>query len=127
MKESALIEVYKSICIQFEQMFCLEHRTIWHSPPKMKNTFDKLGKYMQKESTHKEVKGWAAHNIVNAMAKGMHMAMMGQAPGGLGASDPGELGDDAEEVDDDGSLDVQGGRGLGFVGYWGKSMAGWYG
>jgi len=51
MKESALIEVYKSIHIQFEQMFCLEHRMIWHSPPKMKNTFDKLGEYMQKEST----------------------------------------------------------------------------
>ncbi|KIJ96063.1 hypothetical protein K443DRAFT_107777 [Laccaria amethystina LaAM-08-1] len=106
MKESALIEVYKNIRIQFEQMFCLEHKTIRHSPPKMKNTFDKLGEYMQKESTHTEVIGRTAHNIIDAMAKGMHMAMTGHAPGGSGSSDSGELGDDAEEVDDDGSLDV---------------------
>jgi hypothetical protein len=106
MKESALIEVYKSIRIQFEQMFCLEHKTIRHSPPKMKNTFNKLGEYMRKESTHKEVKGRAANSIVDAMAKGMHMAMTGHAPGGSGAIDSGELGDDVEEVDDDGSLDV---------------------
>jgi len=105
MKESALIEVYKSIRVQFEQMFCLEHKTIRHSPPKMKNTFDKLGEYMQKESTHTEVKGRAAQSIVDAMAKGMHMAMTGNPPGGSGA---GELDDEEaeQEVEDDGSLDT---------------------
>ncbi|KAF8815306.1 hypothetical protein BYT27DRAFT_7226013 [Phlegmacium glaucopus] len=110
MKESALIEVYKSIRIQFEQMFCLEHKTIRHSPPKMKNTFDKLGDYMRTESTHTEVRGRMAYNIVDAKAKGMHMAMTGHAPGNSNASgSSGELGEDAEqdvEVEDDGSLDV---------------------
>lgn len=105
MKESALIEVYKNIRIQFEQMFCLEHKTVRHSPPKMKNTFDKLGDYMQKEKTQIEVKGRAAYNIVDAKAKGMHMTMTGHAPGATSStSGSSDLGDDAEqdvEVEDD--------------------------
>ncbi len=105
MKESALIEVYKSIRVEFEQMFCLEHKKIRHSPPQMKNTFDKLGEYMRKESTHTEVKGRAARGIVDAMGKGMHMSMTGNPPGGSGAV---ELDDEEakQEVEDDGSLDT---------------------
>lgn len=105
MDESPLIEVYKNIRIQFERMFCLEHKTTRHSPPKMKSTFDKLGEYMQKESTHTHVNGRDAFVIPDAMAKGMHMAMTGHAPGsGSGETDDQE--DEAEEVGDDGSLDV---------------------
>jgi hypothetical protein len=106
-KQSTLIEVFKNICVQFELMFCLEHKTIRHSPPKMKNTFDKLGEYMHKEMTHIEVKGWTGQGIVDAMAKGMHMSMTGNPPGGSGANGLGDLVDDAEqEVEDDGDLDT---------------------
>lgn len=105
MRESVLIEVYKSIRVQFEQMFCLEHKTIRHSPPKMKNTFDKLGNYMRKESTHTEVKGRATQSIVDTMAKGMHMSMTGNPVGESGAM--GDLDNDAkQEVEDDGTLNT---------------------
>jgi hypothetical protein len=105
MKELALIEVYKNVRIQFEQMFCLDHKTIRHSPPKMKNTFAKLGEYMRKELTHTEVKGRAGASIVDAMAKGMHMSMTGNPPGVSGAGEFDE--DNAEqEVEDDGSLNT---------------------
>jgi len=71
----------------------------------MKNTFDKLGEYMRKESTHTEVKEWVAQSIVDAMAKGMHMSMPGNPPGGSGAL--GELDNDTkQEVEDDGTLDA---------------------
>jgi hypothetical protein len=107
MAESPLIEVYKNIRMQFEKMFCLEHKTVRHSPPKMKNTFDKLGEYMRKESTHIQVKGRDAHSIADAMSKGMHLVLIGKAPGertALGDPELEENGD--EEVVDDGSLDV---------------------
>jgi len=108
MNESSLIEVYKSIRVQFEKMFCLEHKTVRHSPPKMKNTFDKLGEYMQKESSHIQIKGRDAHSITDAMSKGMHMVLIGKAPGERAAlddpEDPEENVD--EEIMDDGSLDI---------------------
>lgn len=89
-------------------MFCLEQKTTRHSPPKMKLTFDKLGAYMQKESTNSVVKGRGGFTIPNAMALGMHRAMTGHglSEKGSNATNLVDLGDAVEEVDDDGSLDI---------------------
>jgi hypothetical protein len=56
-KESALIEVYKSIHIQFEKMFCLVHNSTHHSPPNMIKTFSKLAAYMKQEKSHEFING----------------------------------------------------------------------
>ncbi|KAJ3555015.1 hypothetical protein NP233_g12305 [Leucocoprinus birnbaumii] len=54
---SPLIEVYKDVRAQFESMFCLDHRTTRHSPPKMKLTFAKLARYMEQHQANEFVKG----------------------------------------------------------------------
>ncbi|EKM77433.1 hypothetical protein AGABI1DRAFT_130514 [Agaricus bisporus var. burnettii JB137-S8] len=59
---SPLIEVYKDVRIQFEQMFCLTHKTSRHSPPKMKLTFRKLQKYMEKYDTNIFIPGRETQN-----------------------------------------------------------------
>ena len=85
-------------------MFCLEHKTTRHSPPKMELTFKRLGEYMQKEKTNEEVEGRDGVEIVDAMSIGMHNAMSGKIAGDYdGESD---LVDEIEEVEDDGSLDI---------------------
>ena len=85
-------------------MFCLEHKTTRHSPPKMELTFKRLGEYMQKEKTNEEVEGRDGVEIVDAMSIGMHNAMSGKIVGDYdGESD---LVDEMEEVEDDGSLDI---------------------
>jgi nitrogenase molybdenum-iron protein alpha/beta subunit len=73
----------------------------------MKNTFDKLGKYMQKKLTHIYVKGHDAHSISDALSKGMHVVLTGKFPGErLVPGDSEELEENDDEVMDDGSLDV---------------------
>ncbi|KAF8985862.1 hypothetical protein BDQ17DRAFT_1402417 [Cyathus striatus] len=57
LRESAFIEVFKNIRIQFEQMFCLKHKTTRHSPPNMKATFSKLQRFLQKNKTCVSVPG----------------------------------------------------------------------
>ena len=85
-------------------MFCLEHKTTRHSPPKMELTFKRLGEYMQKEKTNEEVEGRDGVEIVDAMSIGMHNAMSGKIVGDYdGESD---FVDEMEEVEDDGSLDI---------------------
>ncbi|KAJ8503630.1 hypothetical protein ONZ45_g10687 [Pleurotus djamor] len=51
-KESQLIEVYKNTRIQFEQMFCLDHKTTRHSPPNMRETFQQLGRQMKRDKVN---------------------------------------------------------------------------
>jgi hypothetical protein len=103
--ESPLLEVYKNTRIQFEQMFCLDHKTTRHSPPKMELTFKRLGDYMRKEMTNEEVKGRDGITIIDAMSVGMHNAMSGKIAGDSDGDDI-EIADEMEEVEDDGSLDV---------------------
>ncbi|KAM6503170.1 hypothetical protein JOM56_000113, partial [Amanita muscaria] len=52
-EESLLIEVYRSVRVQLEKMFGLDHRTTRHSLPDMTATFTKLAVYMKKENTNK--------------------------------------------------------------------------
>jgi hypothetical protein len=71
-----LIEVYKNTRIQLEKVFCLEHKTTRHSPPKMKVTFTKLAKYMEKHQTHVRVAGRTTdYTIPNSMGEGQHIMM----------------------------------------------------
>ena len=74
----------------------------------MKLTFNKLGAYMQRESTNLVVKGRGGFSIPNAMALSMHRAMTGHGPSEKVSNDNSldDLGDAVEEVDDDGSLDI---------------------
>ena len=105
--ESPLLEVYKNIRIQFEKMFCLEHKTTRHSPPKMELTFKRLGEYMQKEKTNEKVEGRDGVEIVDAMSIGMHNAMSGKIVGDYnGELEESDNVDEMEEVEDDGSLDI---------------------
>ena len=86
-------------------MFCLEHKTTRHSPPKMELTFKRLGEYMQKEKTNEEVEGGDGVEIVDAMSIGMHNAMSGKIVGDYDVEES-DIVDEMEEVEDDGSLDI---------------------
>lgn len=73
---SPLIEVYKDVRIQFEQMFCLSHKTSRHSPPKMKSTFQKLGTYMKKQEINLYIPGRdAEHNLIDTNEIGLTKLM----------------------------------------------------
>ena len=86
-------------------MFCLEHKTTRHSPPKMELTFKRLGEYMQKEKTNEEVEGRDGVEIIDAMSIGMHNAMSGKIVGDYDVEES-DIVDEMEEVEDDGSLDI---------------------
>jgi hypothetical protein len=103
LKESPLIEVYKNVRIQLEQMFSLEHMTTRHSPPKMEKTFAKLAAYMAKEKANEAVSGRKSkYSIPDVMGKGMIGIMM---KGGIDEAPEWEnLADDTEV--EDGDLDV---------------------
>ncbi|KAJ3576948.1 hypothetical protein NP233_g92 [Leucocoprinus birnbaumii] len=105
-KESPLIEIYKSICQQFEDMFCLEHRTSHYTPANMKNTFAKLAEYMRKEETSVFITGRKAdHEVQDTVAVGCHKLLEGEVD--LDVVDQSEDTSGIEiEVDDDGSLFV---------------------
>lgn len=69
---SPLIEVYKDIRQQFEDMFNLTHKTSRHSPPNMKLTFQKLREYMEKYNSNDFIRGRdATQNLVNTMGIGI--------------------------------------------------------
>ncbi|KAL6298183.1 hypothetical protein BKA93DRAFT_820490 [Sparassis latifolia] len=103
LKESALIEVFKIVCSNFEAMFLLDHRTFKHSPPKMERIFKKLVTYMRKKDTHIHTQGRrTAHVISDAMEAGMCKLVMLEVDGSKANN-----GDIQEEVNlADGDLDV---------------------
>ncbi|XP_006457382.1 hypothetical protein AGABI2DRAFT_79752 [Agaricus bisporus var. bisporus H97] len=100
--ESPLIETYKNIRQQFENMFCLDHKTTRHSPADMKATFEKLAEYMRKEQSNEFVTGRTAeYEVQDVMAVGMQK--MKDKDTVLDAEESADL---EIEVDDDGSLDL---------------------
>ncbi|KAF8991931.1 hypothetical protein BDQ17DRAFT_1254437, partial [Cyathus striatus] len=113
--ESPLIEVYKNTRLQFEKMFCLEHKTTRHSPPAMEMTFKKLGKYMQQEKLNEFIAGRKSkYSIPDSMENGMDKLMKSQlwdiveeevAENNIGDIEPVDLDNDYE-IEDDGSLDI---------------------
>ncbi|KAG6848383.1 hypothetical protein H0H93_000710 [Arthromyces matolae] len=122
-EESPLIEVYKNIRIQLEKVFCLDHKTTRHSPPKMKVTFNKLGEYMVKNKSHVWIPGRTTnYTVPDIMGMGMNVAMTKK--GAVNTEDV-DMDDGTEEyeggneelevegganeeleVEDDGDLDV---------------------
>ncbi|KAJ3518248.1 hypothetical protein NMY22_g13775 [Coprinellus aureogranulatus] len=74
--EAALIEVYKTIRIDFEDMYCLNQRSLRHAPPDMRATFRKLRLHMQANQCHMFIRGRRVPYIVpDASSKGMSIAM----------------------------------------------------
>ncbi|KAF6764719.1 hypothetical protein DFP72DRAFT_799269, partial [Ephemerocybe angulata] len=104
--QSPLIEIFKHVRIQFEEMFCLEHKTSRHSPPKMQKTFAILLRYMtENKGTEFVAKRTTKYIIPDPMAKGLESVQMGKL--GSGGEQQNEDEQDKEvEVEDDGSLDV---------------------
>jgi hypothetical protein len=85
-------------------MFCLEHKTTRHSPPKMEKTFAKLGAYMAKEKANEIISGRKSkYRIPDAMGKGIIGIMMKEDINS--GPEWEDLQDDAE-VEDGGDLDV---------------------
>ncbi|EKM74240.1 hypothetical protein AGABI1DRAFT_95779, partial [Agaricus bisporus var. burnettii JB137-S8] len=73
---SPLIEVYKDVREQFERMFCLTHKTSRHSPPKMRLTFKKLRKYMEKYEANEFIPGRESkHSLMDTMQIGITKLM----------------------------------------------------
>ncbi|KAF9498372.1 hypothetical protein BDN71DRAFT_1466204 [Pleurotus eryngii] len=105
--ESPLIEVYKDTRAQFERMFCLDHKTTWHSPPKMTQTFKHLATYMEKERVNEFATGRTTkYTIPDMIGKGSTIlaAKRGQLETRgeeLDMDDLGEL-----ELEDDGGIDL---------------------
>jgi hypothetical protein len=98
-------------------MFCLEHKSSRHSPPKMQVTFKKLTTYMEAQQAHIFTPNRdSEYSIPDVMDKGMTILMTrnpvqleDEREAELG--DPefdewADLGDEVEEVEDDGSLDL---------------------
>ena len=106
--QSPLIEVHKNIRIQFETMFCLEHKTTRHSPPKMEKTFAKLKGYIDQNNGFTYTTGRKSHyTIPDVISRGLEMVQTGRAGGDGPGHGETECGDAEEiEVADDGSLDV---------------------
>lgn len=87
-------------------MFCLEHKTTRHSPPKMEKTFAKLAAYMEKEKANEIVSGRKSkYCIPDAMGKGMIGIVMKGDINNAPEWEDLQLEDDAE-VEDGGDLDV---------------------
>ena len=85
-------------------MFCLEHKTTRHSPPKMEKTFAKLAAYMAKEKANEIVSGRKSkYCIPDVMGKGIIGVIMKEDINDV--SEWEDLEDDAE-VEDGGDLDV---------------------
>ncbi|KAF8158137.1 hypothetical protein B0H34DRAFT_782739 [Crassisporium funariophilum] len=103
--ESPLIETYKNIRLQFKQMFCLNHKTSRHAPPKMQITFKKLTAYMEREKAHVFVANQdSGCSVPDMMEKGINILMTRgacHADAGGDVEDPelAELGDEMEEVE----------------------------
>lgn len=108
--ESPLIEIYKNVRIQFETMFCFNHKTTRHSPPKMRKTFAKLGEYMMKKHTNEYIKGReSAYEVPDTMMRGAHIYMTMDDTDAMEVDGEGEwidVGDEMEEIEDDGGLDM---------------------
>lgn len=107
--ESPLIEVYKNTRIQFEKMFCLEHKTARHSPPDMKATFSKLATYMAVHNTNLYQSGRGhgeelPYAVPDVAAKGMGYTSLEKNTKGKHTNANSEELD--EEVEDDGLLNV---------------------
>ncbi|KAG6808404.1 hypothetical protein H0H92_004255 [Tricholoma furcatifolium] len=113
LEESPLIEVYKNTRVQFEKMFGLNHKTTWHSPPKMTITFAKLSLYMSQNQSNQFVAGRTSkYCIPEALSLGLY-AITTQKGIALQSSaqeenvnDNTNLEDGELEVEDDGGLDV---------------------
>ena len=78
----------------------------------MTRTFVKLAAYMRRESSNTEVKGReAVYSVCDVMASGMNKMMVGDDGDAMDVDTTEESGwvnleDGMEEVEDDGSLDV---------------------
>ncbi|KIL65827.1 hypothetical protein M378DRAFT_76148 [Amanita muscaria Koide BX008] len=71
-QESCLIETYRRIRTDVEQMFLLDHKTNRHSLPDLKETLSKLAQYIEKERMNIYIKGRKARYMIpNAIAEGM--------------------------------------------------------
>lgn len=105
-KESPLIETYKDIRCQLEDMFCLGRTTTHHSPTDMKSTFDRLAEYLIKEKTNEYIQGREAeHEVKDMMAEGLQKIAMGET--NLAKNNETEDLETVElEVEDDGTLDL---------------------
>ncbi|KAI0310544.1 hypothetical protein OF83DRAFT_1033881, partial [Amylostereum chailletii] len=68
LKESILIEIYRTLHVNIEDNFCLTNRTINHAKPNMKNTYKKVSEHMQKhrpnEYQPKRRARYAVENLV---------------------------------------------------------------
>ncbi|KAH6891612.1 hypothetical protein BKA70DRAFT_1119903 [Coprinopsis sp. MPI-PUGE-AT-0042] len=103
--ESVLIEVYKNIRMQFEQMFCLDHKTTRHSLANMQTTFNKLLTYMLENQVLEHVPARKSqHEVVDAITNSLMAILKGKFSIG-GGSPESNIGEDQEVVDDV-SLDV---------------------
>jgi hypothetical protein len=71
-KESPLIEVYRSCHVKMENAFHFQHHTIHHTPPDMAKTIQKLTARIKQENSHTKKEGQSAlHSIPDQIAVGM--------------------------------------------------------
>jgi hypothetical protein len=70
--QSPLVEVYRDIRVQFEEMFCLTHKTTRHSPANMQLTFAKATRYMEKHRANELIPGRdSEYKITDMRLQGM--------------------------------------------------------
>ncbi|KAK7682119.1 hypothetical protein QCA50_014705 [Cerrena zonata] len=75
-KESPLLEIYRNIQEQLQDMFESNQKGNLHSSPNMERTFQVLARYMEKTKASSVVPGRSAHYVVpDVMLEGMHILM----------------------------------------------------
>ncbi|EGO22084.1 hypothetical protein SERLADRAFT_350623, partial [Serpula lacrymans var. lacrymans S7.9] len=79
-KESPLIEVYQNCHMTIKNAFHLQHCTIWHTPPDMTKTIQKLAARIREKSPHSFKQGREAiasitDKVVDGLAL-MHMTIL---------------------------------------------------
>ena len=104
-KESPLIEVYKNIRLQLQDMFQLSNQTSRHSLPDMTETFAILGRYMREHKAFVDVPGRTAkYTVPDAIADGLSVLLSSDTFDDVEIT--GDM-DDEQEVDDEGDLMVE--------------------
>jgi hypothetical protein len=110
LKESVIIEILKNSRSNVEKMFFIKHPDGAHSPADMERTLQELAKHLAKEGTHDFRPGRASNGVsevVNAMDKGVHLAMQGPQLGQRCRKGSDDATADTVEAEEDGDLNIE--------------------
>ncbi|KAF8986463.1 hypothetical protein BDQ17DRAFT_1259648 [Cyathus striatus] len=107
-KESPLVEAYRSIRTSIEQNFALSHLTSAHTDPDMTKTFDVLRQHLEHHKPHRRVLGCKSkYCIPDPIEKGMNLFLKENMVTGADGN-RGEVGDNEDFEEAVNEIDIVG-------------------